>query len=59
MKKSEIDSLNLWVGDKIFFKLMDEDSAFFSLKLQYRGDSLEAAVVDGTPMDWKEYLGIK
>jgi len=59
VKKSEIDSLNLWVGDKIFFKLMDEDSAFFSLKLQYRGDSLEAAVLDGTPMDWKEYLGIK
>lgn len=59
VKKSEIDSLNLWVGDKVFFKLMDEDSAFFSLKLQYRGDSLEAAVLDGTPMDWKEYLGIK
>ena len=59
VKKSEIDKLNLWVGDKIFFKLMDEGSKFFSLKLHYRGDSLEEAVLDGIPMDWEEYLGIR
>ena len=58
VKKSEVDKLNLWVGDKIFFKLMDEGSKFFSLKLHYRGDSLEEAVLDGIPMDWEEYLGI-
>ena len=59
VKKSEIEKLNLWVGDKVFFQLMDEGSPFFSLKLHYRGDSLEEAVLDGTPLDWKEYLGIK
>ena len=59
VKKSEIDKLHLWVGDKIFFKLMDEGSKFFSLKLHYRGDSLEEAVLDGIPMDWEEYLGIR
>lgn len=59
VKKSEVDKLNLWVGDKIFFKLMDEGSKFFSLKLHYRGDSLEEAVLDGIPMDWEEYLGIR
>ena len=59
VKKSEIEKLNLWVGDKVFFQLMDEGSPFFSLKLHYRGDNLEEAVLDGTPLDWKEYLGIK
>jgi len=59
VKKSEIEKLNLWVGDKVFFQLMDEGSPFFSLKLHYRGDNLEEAVLDGTLLDWKGYLGIK
>ena len=38
--KSEICSLKLWEGDKIFLKLLNEDSEFFSLKLCYNGEEL-------------------
>ena len=40
VKKSELERLNLWEGDKIFFKLLKEEHPFFSLKLKYRGDVL-------------------
>ncbi|MBQ5449822.1 MAG: 8-oxo-dGTP diphosphatase, partial [Treponema sp.] len=33
VKKSEISSLNLWEGDKIFLRLLAEGAPFFSLKL--------------------------
>ena len=49
--KSEINNLNLWEGDKIFFRLLDEGAPFFSLKLKYRGDYLEEAVLDGKPIE--------
>lgn len=46
--KQEVLSLPIWVGDKIFFKLIaDHDKPFFSLKLVYRGESLVEAVLDG------------
>ena len=40
VEKSKIPSLNLWEGDKIFFRLLEEDRGFFSLKLCYEGDRL-------------------
>lgn len=33
-------NLNLWEGDKIFFRLIDEDAPFFSLKLVYNGSGI-------------------
>lgn len=45
--KSAVEALNLWEGDKIFFRLLDEGRQFFSLKLVYRGDTLLEAVLDG------------
>ena len=45
--KDKIEELNLWEGDKIFFKLLNEDAPFFSLKLAYQGDTLVEAVLDG------------
>ena len=45
--KEQIDSLNLWEGDKIFLKLLQENAPFFSLKLAYKGDQLEEAVLNG------------
>lgn len=49
--KDEIDKLNLWEGDKVFFRLLDEEIPFFSLKLVYRIDGkLEQAILNGTPM---------
>lgn len=47
VKKSEIENLNLWEGDKIFFRLLNEEAPFFSLKLSYEGDTLKLAVLDG------------
>lgn len=48
---SEIDSLKLWTGDRIFLKLMREKKEFFSLKLVYQGDLLTRAVLDGVNID--------
>ena len=37
-----------WEGDAIFLDLIArEDTPFFSLKLRYRGDILEEAVLNG------------
>lgn len=38
--KSEIENLQLWEGDKVFFRLLEERDTFFSLKLRYEGDTL-------------------
>ena len=40
IKKEEVYSLPLWEGDKIFFKLLEENRSFFSLKLMYEGEKL-------------------
>lgn len=45
--KKEIYNLNLWEGDRIFHKLLDEEAPFFSLKLTYKGNQLIEAVLDG------------
>lgn len=44
---SRLPALPIWEGDKIFLRLIDEDLPFFSLKLRYRGDRLEQAVLNG------------
>ena len=38
--KTRIEQLNLWEGDKIFFRLLEEEIGFFSLKLYYDEDTL-------------------
>ena len=45
--KQALLSLPIWEGDKIFLRLLDEKRPFFSLKLRYRGEKLEGAVLDG------------
>ena len=35
---SEVCNLPIWEGDKIFFKLMEDDVPFFSVKLVYDDD---------------------
>lgn len=47
IEKDKIWDLELWEGDKIFFRLLLEDAPFFSLKLRYEGDVLAEAVLDG------------
>ena len=48
----ELWKLNIWEGDKIFFRLMDEEVPFFSLKLVYDGgDTLVSASLNGRPLE--------
>lgn len=45
--KNALYSLPIWQGDKIFLKLIEQESPFFSLKLEYKGETLVNAVLDG------------
>ena len=48
IKKTEINNLNLWIGDKIFFTLLNRNEPFFSLKLVYDGgDCLVKVMLNG------------
>ena len=45
--KEKVYELPLWEGDKIFFRLLEEQRPHFSLKLRYVGEVLVEAVLDG------------
>ena len=47
---ADFDRLPQWEGDRIFLRLIAEDAPFFSLKLEYHGDTLAAAVLNGKKM---------
>ena len=50
--KSQIDELNIWEGDKIFFRLLTQEEPFFSLKLVYDGKGrLVSAALNGSAME--------
>ena len=52
--KNKVYDLPLWAGDKIFFRLLEEDKPHFSLKLRYEGETLVEAVLDGKNMEAAE-----
>lgn len=45
--KNALYDLPIWEGDKIFLRLIEQNSPFFSLKLEYAGDTLINAVLNG------------
>lgn len=45
--KQALYDLPIWEGDKIFLKLIEQKAPFFSLKLEYVGEKLENAVLNG------------
>ena len=45
--KKALYDLQLWEGDRIFLRLLEEEQPFFSLKLVYRGETLVSAQLDG------------
>jgi 8-oxo-dGTP diphosphatase len=49
--KKDIPSLSLWKGDRIFLKQMFEQKDLFYMVLDYLGDELTGASIDGTPLD--------
>lgn len=49
--KRDIEALELWTGDRIFLRLLqDESQSFFSLKLVYKGDTLTEAKLNNKPI---------
>ena len=56
VKKEQLFSLPVWEGDKIFLRLLEENAPFFSLKLEYKGDILLKAVLNGKILDIKAAL---
>ena len=45
--KQDIYTLPLWQGDKIFLKLIEDPTfPFFSLRLEYNGDTLVSAILN-------------
>ena len=48
--KEKVYDLPIWEGDKLFFRLLDEDIPFFSLKLTYAGETLTSATLNGKPL---------
>ncbi len=51
VKKDRIEELNLWEGDKVFFRLLEKEEPFFSLKLCYYGEKLVQTVVSGDVLE--------
>ena len=47
LDKKELLTKNIWEGDRIFLRLLDERVPFFSLKLVYAGDELRRAILNG------------
>lgn len=43
----KIEDLELWEGDKIFLRLLKENSPFFSLKLVYKNGELKESILNG------------
>ena len=49
--KDKVFDLNIWEGDKIFFRLLNENRPYFSLKLVYSdSDELIEVYLDGNPI---------
>ena len=51
MDKREVPRQKIWDGDRIFLRLLEEDSPFFSLKLSYEGERLVYAALDGKELE--------
>ena len=56
IKKSELNNLYFWVGDRIFLKLISENHPFFDLKLVYEGKKLVKAILDGEIIENESYV---
>ena len=47
VEKSRLLELPHWEGDRIFLELLQQDAPFFRLTLEYRGEALARAVLNG------------
>ena len=49
--KDRVPSLNLWQGDLLFLRELCRDGAYFDMTLEYTGDLLRRAWLDGRPLE--------
>lgn len=57
VERDKVLSLNLWEGDRVFFRLLNEEPEFFSLKLVYDGHNhLVSATENGKPLELLDIL---
>lgn len=54
--KKDLLKLELWEGDRLFLRYMDEGAPFFSLKLTYVEGNLMAAALDGKELEFFDLL---
>ena len=47
VKIADVLTLPLWEGDRVFLKLLQQDAPYFHLRLQYHGEALADAVLNG------------
>lgn len=47
VSREQFRGLPQWEGDRIFLRLIEEDTPFFSLKLRYEGEYLAYAALNG------------
>ena len=50
IEKHDLLTKPIWEGDKIFLRLLEQDTPFFSLKLCYTDDTLTQAYLNGNPI---------
>lgn len=56
VKKEDILNLELWEGDRLFLRYMEEKRPFFSLKLVYEQGRLISACLDGKDLEFFDVL---
>lgn len=54
VNKEEVSALPIWSGDKLFLELLSRDVPFFSMKLEYCGDTLVFASLYGKELQKNE-----
>lgn len=50
ISKEKLLQLPMWAGDRLFLERIAQPGPFFSLKLRYRGETLEGAWLNGKPL---------
>ena len=56
VKKEDILKLELWEGDRLFLRYMEEKRPFFSLKLEYIQGNLISACLDGSDLEFFDVM---
>jgi len=51
IKRTAIDTLPMWEGDRLFLGLLDQPIPWFTMELTYHGDRLIKALLNGKPYE--------